>query len=237
MGIETKDTKGKITKYSIDCFGQTVFSSTSKMVRVDCVEFMLNLDPNYLIIHYYRRKKINQTTIKIEPIDFKVRTRFPAYENLSYTVFGGLVFSAFHLNMLEGDEDEEEETENIFDHGVLNTLKTSLGMESMVILTHIPPQSYTSFSTGLTENDQIVKVNNTKVKSIDHLITLLDRISKKYYSTSNTVDNYITITTTNDTHVLSIPMLSEYEREMNRNNNPNIVLRLLRKKTERKRKR
>lgn len=234
MGIETKDTKGNIVKYSIDIWGQTVFSSTEKSVKIDCLEFMLNLDPEYIILHYYKRKKINTTGIKIAPIDFKVRMRFPAYEEIEYTTFGGLVFSNFHLNMLEEDEDEDEETENIFDHGVLNTLKTSYGMENMVILTHIPAQSYTSFSTDLSENDQIVKVNNTKVKSIDHLISVLDRLTKKYYTTSGTSCNYITITTTNDEHVLSLPMLSEYEREMNRRLDTNIVLRLLRKKKENK---
>ena len=185
MGIDTVDNNGKVIKYSIDTFGQTAFASTDKRVRIDCVEYMLNLDPSTLCVHYYRKKKIHKAALTIQPIDFKVRTRYPAYEDLSYTVFGGLVFTGFHLNMLEGDEDDEEESEVIFDHGVLNTLKTSYGMESMVILTHIPPQSYTSFSTGLQENDQIVKVNNTKIRSIDHLLSVLDRVAKSYYSTKS----------------------------------------------------
>ncbi|MAD25243.1 MAG: hypothetical protein CMO44_13825 [Verrucomicrobiales bacterium] len=237
MGIDTVDHKGDVIKYSIDTFGQTAFASTDKRVRIDCVEYMLNLDPSTLCLHYFRKKKIHKVPITIQPIDFKVRTRYPAYEDLSYTVFGGLVFTGFHLNMLEGDEDEEEESEVIFDHGVLNTLKTSYGMESMVILTHIPPQSYTSLSTGLQENDQIVKINNTKIRSIDHLLTVLDRIAKDYYGIKSTKSNFITVTTTNDEHVLSIPQLSEAERHMNRQLKDTVVLRLLKQKKERKRKR
>lgn len=237
MGIETTDKKGNTVKYSIDTFGQTTFSSTDKRVRIDCVEYMLNLDPSNLYLHYYRKRKIHRSSIVIHPMNFKVRTRYPAYEDLSYTVFGGLVFTGFHLNMLEGDDDEDEETENMFDHGVLNTLKTSYGMSSMVILTHIPPQSYTSFSTGLAENDQIVQVNKTKIKSIDHLITVFDRITKDYYSITTGKSNFVTIKTTTDEHVLSIPQLSEAEREINRNLRDTVILRLLKQKKERKRKR
>ena len=215
MGIETVDQKGNTLKYNIDTFGQITFASTDKRVRIDCVEYMLNLDPSNLFLHYYRKKKIHRVPISIQPVDFKVRTRYPAYEDLPYTVFGGLVFTGFHLNMLEGDEDEEEESEVIFDHGVLNTLKTSYGMEPMVILTHIPPQSYTSLSTSLQANDQIVKINNVKVRSINHVISVLDRIAKDYYSTYTTKSNFITLTTTNDEHVLSLVQLSEAERQLN----------------------
>jgi len=237
MGIETIDKSGKTIKYNIDTFGQITFASTDKRVRIDCVEYMLNLDPSTLFMHYYRKKKIYRKAITMEAIDFKVRTRFPAYEDLQYTIFGGLVFTDFHLNMLEGDEEEEEEVDNIFDHGVLNTLKTSYGMSSMVILTHIPPQSYTSFSTDLQENDQIVKVNNKKVKGIHHLISMLDRIVKEYYSTTSTKSNFITLSTTSDEHVLSIPQLSEAEREMSSALKDTVLLRLLKKKKEKKRKR
>ena len=240
VGIETKDIKGNIVKYKVDSFAQVQFESTDMKVRVDSVEYLLNLDKDYTIVHYYRRKKINQTKLSLEPIDFKVRNRYPAYESLSYTVIGGVCISGLHLNMLtcQADEDEEEEEENVFDHAVLNTLKLTSGMEDMCVVTHVPPQSYVSFAaTDLSENDQIVKINNTKIRNIDHLSTVLDKIAADYYGNKKANSNFIVLHTTNDEHVLNLDSISEAERELSQNLHVSLPLRFLRKRKSKKRKR
>jgi len=234
VGIESKDAKGKIVKYKVDCFGQVGFESTDMKVRVDSVEYVLNLDKDYLVVHYYRRKKINQTKITLGPIEFKVRSRYPTYESLSYTVIGGLCISGLHLNMLtyQPDDEDEEEEESVFDHGVLNTLKLTSGMENMCVVTHIPAQSYVTFAAcDLGENDQIVKINNTKIRNIDHLSTVLDKVAKDYYENKKgDKANFIVIHTTNDEHVLNLDQISVEERELSKTLNVTLPLRFLRKK-------
>ena len=238
VGLETKDENGNIVKYKVDTFGQTEFASTDMRVRIDSVEFMLNLNRDYLRVHYYRRKKINQASVQLKPIDFKVRNRFPTYEKIDYTVLGGVCFSGLHLNMLTASEDEdEEEEENVFDHSVLNTLKRTNGMEDMCIVTHIPPQSYVSFAAStLSENDQIVAINNTKIRNIQHLINVLDKAAADYYSNKKNSD-FIILKTTTDQHVLSIKSIGECEREINATLHVTLPLRFLKVKKNRKRKR
>ena len=237
VGIETKDTKGNIIKYNIDSFAQVQFESTDMKVRFDSVEFVLNLDKDYVIVHYYRRKKINKTKIYLEPIDFKVRNRYPSYESLSYTVIGGVCISGLHLNMLtcEAEDDEEEEEDNVFDHSVLNTLKLTSGMTNMCVITHVPPQSYVSFAASdLSENDQITKINNTKIRNIDHLSSVLDKIASDYYGNKKSNSKFVVIHTTTDEHVLNLDMVSEAERELSQNLHVTLPLRFLRQRTKKR---
>lgn len=240
VGIETKDMKGNIIKYNVDTFGQVQFSSTDMRVSIDSVEFMLNLDPKYLILHVYRRKKLYTINVYLKPIDFKVRTRYPTYESISYTMIGGVCISELHLNMLtnKSDDEDEEEEECIFDHSVLNTLKKTSGMEAMCVITHIPPQSYVSFAANdLSEHDHITKINNIKISNMHQLSSLLDKIADDYYSNKNEKSNYIVIHTSNDEHVLSLDQISETERELNKSMLVSLPLRFLRKKKTKKRKR
>ncbi len=235
MGIETKDNNGKVIKYKIDNFGQVEFCSTDKRVRIDSVEYLLNLDPDYLVIHYYRRKKIHQVHVHLQPIDFKVRLRYPTYEEIEWTVFGGMIFSDLHLNMLTVDAEEEEEEEEVaFDHSLLNDLKKSQGMESIVIVTHIIPQSYITFASELEINDRIIKINNTKVKDTTHLIDILDKLAGDYYK-GKSASSFITLKTQNNEHVLSLEKLSAQERSDNMTQHYNTPLRLLRQRNKRKR--
>jgi len=233
VGIETRE-NGVEKKYNIDNFGNVQVPWTDKRVGLESVEFMLNLDPAHVVLHYYRNKKIHQTPIQLEQIEFQVRTRYPFYEHLDYTVFGSMVFSDLHLNHLNDEYEEDEDEEPVaFDHSVLNTLKRTHGMENIVICTRVFPQSYVSHASDIDENVHIVKINNWKVKSCNHLCTLLDRVTKEYYAKKL---DYIVIETSEDKHVLSLDKLSEQERTDSRSN-PNCIeqLRLLRQRRKRKR--
>lgn len=236
LAIETKDQRGETVRYDIDSFGQVKFASTDKRQQLTTIEFMLNLDPDFLLIHYYRRRRTYTTSIKLKPIDFKVRMRYPSYENtMEYDLFGGMVFSDLHLNHLQGDvDDDEEEEEILFDHSILNTLKKSSGMDHIVIITHINPQSYVCFSTDIQENEQVIKINGKKIKSCNHLSTVLDSIAKDYYQGKI---KFIEMETTNNVHVLNLEALSDQEREDNATHHYKKVLRLLNQRGRKKRKR
>ena len=87
---------------------------------------------------------------------------------------------------------------------------------------------YVSFAASdLSENDQITKVNNTKIRNIDHLSTVLD--SSSYHANKKSSSKFIVLHTTNDEHVLNLDMVSEAERELNTNLHVTLPLRFLRK--------
>lgn len=236
MGLETKDPQGKIVKFKVDPHGQVQFCSTDKRVKIDTMEFLLNLDPNYLKIHYFRKGKIHETDVVLRPIDFQVRARYPHYEKIDWCVFGGMTFLNLSLNMLDPTVDEDSDGEDdaaAYDHSLLHTLKTTKGMENIVICTNITPQSYPVYASDITENEQIIKVNKTKIKCVKHLGEVLDNVAKDYYSGKS---EFVIFHTTNNTHYFSLEKLSEQEREDNEKVPYNIVLRLLKKRNRRKRK-
>ena len=231
VGIESQDEKGNTTKYKIDNHGQVDFCSTEKKIKMDTVEFMLNLDPNYLYVHYYRNKKLYKTQVQLRPINFLCRRRYPSYEVVDYTVFGSMVFSNLHLNMLENDEDDEDDEMN-YDHGVLHRLQQSKGMENIVVVTHVNPQSYVTFAGHSIEHESILKVNRIKIRDIEHLSEVLDRVAEDYYSGKA---NFVVFESSNNKHVFNLDKLSQQEREDNEKLQLPIVLRLLKNRRKRRR--
>lgn len=238
MGLESKDSRGEIVKFKVDMFSQVKFCSTDKRVQIDTVEFLLNLDPNYLKVHYHRKGKIFSVDVLPDIIEFKCRVRYPSYEEeIPYCLFGGMCFSDLHVNMLDAsvDDEEEEEETGAFDHSVLHQLKTTKGMENIVICTHINPQSYPVFASDIAENEQIVKVNRTKIKDCNHLNTVLDKVCRNFYAGEGS--DFCVFHTTNNSHVFSLFKLSIQEREDNEKMQLPVLLRLLKLKKQRKRKR
>ena len=69
-----------------------------------------------------------------------------------------------------------------YNHGVLHRLQQSKGMENIVVVTHVNPQSYATFAGHSIEHESIIKVNKTKIKDVDHLSEILDRVAEDYYS-------------------------------------------------------
>lgn len=200
-------------KFKVDNYGNVKVPWCDKRIGIETLEFLLNLDPNDTIIHYIRRKRINQTTIHPQPIHFQVRRMFPSYEPVDYLCLGGMVFQNLNMNILNPIlEDDEEEDEVIFDNNILSTIKRNACMKHVVVCTHITPQSYVSMTEGIVENDQILKVNNRKITSLKVLQNVVGDIVAQYYK--NKVQ-YIVIETQNDQHVYSIGKLSQQERADN----------------------
>lgn len=228
-GIESGD-----QKFKVDNYGNVKVQWCDKRIGIETLEFVLNLDPNQIVIHYIRRKKIHTTAILPHHIDFKIRRMFPQYETCDFACLGGMVFQNLNLNILNPIvEDEDDEEETIFDNTILSTIKKDAGMKEIVVCTHITPQSYVSMTEGLAEHDQIVKVNNKAITSIKHFKSVVDSIVKQYYSKK--ID-YLIIETQNDKHVYSMDKLSQQERSDNEKNHvPAHYLRLLVNRKKRRR--
>lgn len=206
VGIESNN-----LKYKVDNYGNVKVPWCDKRIGIETLEFMLNLDPENITLHYYRKGKINTTKICPHYIDFKVRRMFPNYEKCDYACVGGMVFQNLNLNILNPitEEEEDEEESVAFDNNILTTIEKDSGMKEIVVCTHITPQSYVSMTEGLSENDQIIKVNNKRVTSLQHFKSIMNSVVKQYYA--NKLD-FVVIDTHNDQHVYSISKLSQQER-------------------------
>lgn len=207
--------------YNVDNFGLVKVDWTDKRVPIDNLEFMLSLDPEDIQIQYFNTKKNKWTsTVKPKVQDFKVRTRYPAWEPIDYYVLGGLVFMNLTLNHLEEDEDEESYAGPQCVH-LANHLSNTMSMESVVVVTHIELQSHVFNQKNLSTFDRIIKINNKKIKSVQDIRKMME----------NMEDNYIKIETHDDKHVFCLNALKQQEvKDSAKRKYPKDKLTLMKKK-------
>lgn len=192
-------------RFNINCFGKIRVPYCDALVSLDDVEFLLHLD-NDVQFSVLRGQRQLEIKVQPQPIDFKVRKRYPNYENIDYLCFGGMVFMDLNMNHLTDEDDEEEARDDI--STLLHYLKESVGMKTMVICTHITPQSHVSVDNSFTEYDEIVALNKKKIKSLHHLKSILDDLSLSFHSGRV---KFVEIETKSDTHIYSLERLQTQE--------------------------
>lgn len=204
LGLEDEN-----NRYNISCQGKIKTSYCDALVSLDDVEFLLHLqgDIKFTIL----RGKLKQMTLKVvpTPIQFRVRKQYPSYEHIPYCFIGGCVFQELSLNMLQQEEDEEDET-NINDNvtPLLNDLRETIGMKTMVICTYITPQSHVTLDNTFQEYDCIQKINDVEITSIRTLNNVLDTVCEAFHKGRT---KFLKITTKTDTHVFSLERLQTQE--------------------------
>lgn len=193
--------------YQVDMHGKVTVPWTDKQVPITDSEFILSLSED-VVFEVYRNRRVKRIYIQPRVIDFKVRVRYPYYEEVDYECYGGMVFTNLCLNQLQDSDDEEEDYSNI-----LHDVQSTDGLEDMVIVSHIAPQSHVD-TVGLKEFDRIKSVNKRKVENVKELGKLLD---------ANTSKEFIEIETKDDTHVFKVSNLAVHE---NTKGQPHDKLRL-----------
>ena len=196
-----------VNRFNVNSFGKVMVPYCDAMVSLDDVEFLLHLDTEVELSILRGKKQLN-LKIKPEPIDFKVCHRFPNYEDIEYVCFGGMVFMDLNMNHLKDEEDDEDESSSEDISSLLHTLKGGIGMKTMVICTHITPQSHVSIDASFTEYSQVVKINKVKVKDVSHLKSLLKDIALAFHSRRT---KFLEIETESDTHIYSLERLQTQE--------------------------
>ena len=83
------------------------------------------------------------------------------------------------MNHLDA-EDEEEESPIPFDHlmQISSRVKGSMNMETIVVCTHIPGQTYLESQRSLMPYDIVKKVNRTKIRNITHFTEVLQGLAE-----------------------------------------------------------
>lgn len=188
-GLEPKDIvlgiNNSTGRYNIDCDGLVKVDWTDKRVPITNNEFIMSLDPDTIQFSVYKHKTKKRVNVKVNPtvIPFQTREKWHAWEDISYSMFGGAVFMDMTMNHME-PEDEDEEAPIPFDRcvHVTNHIKNTMNMESIVICTHIPGQTYLETQRCLQPYDVIKKINKTKIKSVEHFTQVIQKLAKNIES-------------------------------------------------------
>ena len=188
-GLEPKDIilgiNNSTGRYNIDCDGLVTVEWTDKKVPITNNEFIMSLDPKTIQFSVYKHKTKKRVIVSVEPmvISFQTREKWHAWEDISYSMFGGAVFMDLSINHME-PEDEDEEPPIPFDRcvHVTNHIKKTMNMESIVICTHIPGQTYLETQRCLQPYDVIKKINKTKIKSVEHFTQVIQRLARNIES-------------------------------------------------------
>ena len=203
-------------RYNVDNFGLVRVEWTDKRVPFRNQEFLLSLDPDDIEfdVFKWKSKRIRQRVkVKPFPIDFKIRDTYHCWEQIDYVIIGGMVFMNLCMNHLEVDSDDEEAycpPEQAIP--LINYSHNSMHMETAVVCTHIPPQSYISTQCIIKPFDRIIKCNGRSVKDVTHLQKLVKDAVKKYNAdSSSNKNNFIVLQTDKSKIYLSLQRL--YIRE------------------------
>ena len=148
----------EIDGYKIDNFGYTAnYKWIGTNINIDTL--LNKFESNKKIsIKYFYESKFYKVNIKLKPTIFSIRMMYPAFEEIPYYIFGGIVFVNLSLNLIV-------ESQNLKFLGLLNNydiIKPKLVVSSIFntnvnILKNIQPY------------DIICKVNDIDVSCIDDL--------------------------------------------------------------------
>jgi len=173
-------------RYNIDCDGLVKVEWTDKRVPITNNEFIMSLDPDTITFSVFKHRTKKRVEVKVKPtvIDFHTREKWHQWEEVDYCTFGGAVFMDLTMNHLDA-EDEDEESPIPFDHLMQMSarVKSSMNMETIVVCTHIPGQTYLESQRSLMPYDIIKKVNRTKIKNISHFTEVLQELAENIEET------------------------------------------------------
>jgi len=188
-GLDPKDIilgiNNSTGRYNIDCDGLVKVEWTDKRVPITNNEFIMSLDPETIQFSVYKHKTKKRVIVNVRPvvIPFQTREKWHAWEDIPYSMFGGAVFMDLAMNHME-PEDEDEEPPIPFDRCVhiTNHVKKTMNMETLVICTHIPGQTYLETQRCLQPYDVIKRVNKTKIKNVDHFTSVIEKLARNIES-------------------------------------------------------
>jgi len=185
--IKAKDIIMGITsdgnRYNVDNYGLVKVPWTDKRIPLEDLEFILSLTPGDIVFDVFKWRTKRTHKIKVLPvaIEFQVRDIYHCWEPVNYCLLGGAVFMNLAMNHLEVDEEDEEAycppSQAI---PLSHFLHDTMNMEKAVVVTHIPAQTHISSQKLLRPFDRIVKVNNKKVRSVEHMEQLIQSAVNTY---------------------------------------------------------
>lgn len=205
MGIRSGD-----KAYNVDRSGLISVPWADKRIPISNQEFILSLTPEdicFTVFKWSTKKIRNNLKVTATSIPFEIRTKYHAWEPISYTIIGGIVFQDLCMNHLTVEDEDDEAWCPPSQVIQLSTfISETLHMEKTVVCTYIPPNDQVNSNKALKSFDRIIKVNNKKVKSAVHLQNLVEKAVNNY-DTDNQKSKFIVLETPSDKIYYSVDRL------------------------------
>ena len=192
--IKPGDVIHSINDRQLDCFGLMKDETRGCKITIDTTEFILGLEKCKIKVSTKSRTRIvNQMP---QPMHLKVTDHFKEWCPLKVAAFGPFIFTNLSKTSLADDSSMP----------LLKRLKLAElvrkthSAEEIVIITKIDPNSYVASFENPAEYDQLIRINRTKIKSIEHLRTVVEDVrtmqanGEKYFSiTTSSGEMWFTI--------------------------------------------
>lgn len=192
--IKPGDVIHSINDRQLDCFGLMKDETRGCKITMDTTEFILGLEECKMKVSTKSRTRIVDQMPK--PMHLKVTDHFKEWCPLKVVSMGPFVFTNLSKTSLADDSSMP-----MFKRlKLVELVRRTKGAEEIVIITKIDPNSYVASFENPSEYDQLIRINRTKIKSIDHLRKALADLQRmrdsgeKYFSmTTSSGEMWFTI--------------------------------------------
>lgn len=206
-GIEPGDMLYAINGHAIDIYGEMrVPWSEDKISLVDYVS-RISIGEDVTLVAY-RKGKRKEVSVAFSQTELPpIREVYPAYEDVDYEVFGGMVvmqLSFNHIHMMKGSIP-----------GLTKFVELAHRAEPVLLITHIFQNSQLHRSRALTVGATINEINGVPVHTLDDLRKVIKNGAHEPYLTVRATDN-LTRTSDNILVALSMDKVIQEEQKLAR---------------------
>lgn len=154
---------------ALDCFGLIIDDTRGSKITIHNTEFLMQLTPGKVYFDVTRSGR--QMTHELSPsvIHYKVADTWKEWCPTKIAVWGPIVFQNVSRTLLT-----DEEMDAACAVSIAEAVRRTHGMEELVMITRIAPNSYVNNYEIPRAFDLVMKVGRTKVKSIKHLNEIIE---------------------------------------------------------------
>ena len=202
--LKNNDILYRINDTELDIFGEVKDPYILPMVSIHNLNFILSHTPGDISLHIRRKGK--PMVVQFTPTNpgYKIGAGHKEWDLQDYAALGSMVFQNTNNKTLVVEE--ESDLKGTIRIAVRAAKHSKL--REVVILTYVEKHGYVSNFKILKRYDIITKVDGTRIKSIEHLRSLIRDLGMKYRAGQTTV----CIETTERTLWLSLKELEKEER-------------------------
>lgn len=196
VGIRAKDIICSFDGYMIDNFGECIVPWSTQKVHLNEIINRYNVEDEIEIKFWsFKQKKFKAEKIKFDKKEpFKIKTKYPQFENIDYEVINGMVIMELTMNHLENGYQTGNMSDEVYDN-LMSYYSNTQRLKSALIITHVFGGSYATKIDNVETGEILIKVNNKKVSTLKQLRKhILKPLSNKYIS-FETENNNILINT------------------------------------------
>jgi len=153
---------------SLDSFGLITDSTRGSKITIHNTEFLMQLTPGHVFVDITRNGKKMTHECSPAVIDYKVTDVWKEWNPPRVAVWGPIVFQNVSRQLLTDENAGHRALE------IAQVVKKTCAMNELVMITRIEPNSYVKNYEIPREYDLLLKVGRTRIKSIEHLNTVID---------------------------------------------------------------